>query len=79
MQVGTPWLLGLLGDFCVFGRRRLGSGVKPVVAVSQMGVGHVRVDLGRRDVRMAKHLLNRTYVGPILDQVRGKRMAKSVR
>ena len=53
MQVGTPWLLGLLGDFCVFGRRRLGAGVKPVVAVSQMGVGHVCVDLGRRDVRMA--------------------------
>ena len=72
MQVGTPWLLGLLGDFCVFGRRRLGSGVKPVVALSQMGVGHVRVDLCRRYIRMTEHLLDGADICSVLNKMRRK-------
>ena len=49
------------------------------VRFPQMGVGHVRVDLGRRDVRVAEHLLDRADVGTILHQVRGERMPQRVR
>ena len=39
----------------------------------------VRIDLGRRDVGVSKHLLHSAQVGTSLEQMRGERMPESVR
>ena len=40
---------------------------------------HVGIDLGGRNVSMAKHLLDRAQVRPTFQQVAGKTMAQHVR
>ena len=45
----------------------------------QSFIGNVCVDLRCADVRMAKHKLNRTQVGAIFEQVRGKAVAQQMR
>ena len=39
----------------------------------------MRINLGRRDVRMPQHRLHGTQVGAPLQEMRGKRMAQHVR
>ena len=50
-----------------------------VVRLFKMSVGDVCVDLRRRNVRMAKHLLDRTDIGTVLNKMRGERMPQSMR
>ena len=45
----------------------------------EVSVGDVRVDLRRRNVRVAEHLLDRADIGTILDQMRRERMPQRVR
>ena len=42
-------------------------------------IGYVGVELGRREVRMPEHLLDRTQVGPAFEQVSRERVAQQVR
>ena len=53
--------------------------VKFLVSRSQMRVSDVRVNLRRRNVGVSEHLLHRTNIGAILNQMRGETMAQSVR
>ena len=46
-----------------------------IVRLFQMSIGNVRIDLGRRNIRMAEHLLDRANIGTILDKMRGERMS----
>ena len=46
--------------------------MKPIVVSAKLSPGYVSVDLGGRDVGMTKHLLDRTDVGVVLDEVRGE-------
>ena len=41
--------------------------------------GDVRVDLGRHESRVPEQFLHRAQVGAAVQEVRGKRMAQSVR
>ena len=50
-------------------------GVVPLVQNTQTLAGDMRVDLGRRDIGMAKQHLNHTQVGTMLEKMRGKGMA----
>jgi hypothetical protein len=42
-------------------------------------IRHVRVDLGRGEVRVAKHLLNAPEIGSSLQEMRGEGMAQEMR
>ena len=53
---------------------RSGSWVELVEHRAQPFPGHVGVDLGRRNVRMAKHRLQGAQVGAVLEQVGGEGM-----
>jgi hypothetical protein len=53
--------------------------VKATVSPLKLLAGDVGVYLRRRDIGMAEHLLNGANIGVVLDQMRRKRMAKSVR
>jgi hypothetical protein len=46
--------------------------MKRVVHLPEPGLQNVRVDLRRRQIRMAEHRLNRAKVGAALEQVRGE-------
>ena len=48
--------------------------METVVRLAKVGIGHVGVDLGRGDVDVPQHLLDRSDVGPILHEVRCKGM-----
>src|SRR5437660_9296837 len=49
------------------------------IQLSTAAVGYVRVQLGRREVGMAEHLLNGAKVGAALEQVRREGVAEEVR
>ena len=53
--------------------------MKFLVGFPQMAVGDVRVNLRRRNIGVSEHLLNAANIGTILNQMRRKRMAQSVR
>ena len=55
------------------------TGMKPFVAFLQVCVCNVCVYLSRRDVGVAKHLLDTADVSPVLDEMCSKGMAKRVR
>src|SRR6056297_3527877 len=57
----------------------LSPGVVPVVKVLQAGLGHVRVDLGRRQVRVPQQHLDDAQVRAVVEHVRGEGVAKLVR
>ena len=44
-----------------------------------MGVRYVSIDLSGRNVGVSKHLLDRTNIGTILDQMGRKRMSQGMR
>ena len=44
--------------------------------VAAPAIRHVRVDLGRGEVRVAKHLLNAPEIGSSLQEMRGEGMAQ---
>src|SRR5215470_10151837 len=56
-----------------------GPRVEAVVDGPETRFEDVRVDLRRRQIRMAKHHLNRPEVGASFEQVRRKRMADDMR
>src|SRR5436309_2989160 len=56
-----------------------GSGVGGAVGVVQAGGRHVRVDLRRAEAAVAEQFLDTADVGPGVEQVGGKAMAKRVR
>src|SRR5215210_1027999 len=49
------------------------------VQLATAPVGYVRVELGRREVRMPEHLLDAAEVGSTLEQVRGEAVPEQVR
>lgn len=52
--------------------------MKPIIEAAQpLGV-NMCVDLGRRDVRVPQHHLNRTQIGSVLEQVSGKTVTQNV-
>src|SRR5215210_4307642 len=53
--------------------------VRAEVQLSAASIGYVGVELGRREVRVAEHLLHRAEVGAALEQVRRERVAEQVR
>ena len=53
--------------------------VRLEVQLATPPIGYVRVQLGRREIRMPEHLLDRTQVGSALEQVRRERVAQQVR
>src|SRR5215831_733338 len=56
-----------------------GPRVEAVVDRPQARFEDVCVDLRRRQIRVAKHHLNRPEIGAAFEQVRGKRVANDVR
>ena len=56
-----------------------GARVRPEVHVLQPVGGEMRVDLGRRDVGVAEHLLQRAQVAAAGQQMGGERVAQGVR
>ena len=44
----------------------------------EVGVSDVSIDLGRRDVTVAKHGLHRSQVCPVHEQIGRKRVTKGV-
>ena len=55
-----------------------GVRVRLEVRLAAAAVGDVRVELGRRQVGVAEHLLHRAQVGAALEQVRRERVAEEV-
>src|SRR2546426_4203710 len=53
--------------------------MKLVVCLLQSPLVNVRVDLGRGDVGVPKHLLDHTQIATVFQEVRGETMAKRVR
>ena len=53
--------------------------MKLLVNAAQVFAVNVRVDLRRRDVDVAEHLLDRTQVGTAFEQVRGEGVPQRVR
>ena len=51
----------------------------PVVGVAHVALAQVRIDLGRRDVRVAQQGLDGAEVGAALDQVGRKAVSELVR
>src|SRR5215831_9760505 len=56
-----------------------GPRVEAVVDCPQARFEDVRINLRRRQIRVAKHHLNRPEIRTAFEQVRGKRMADDVR
>ena len=60
-------------------RSGLRARVELAMHTSKILTIHVRVDLCRRDIGVAKHFLNSAQVGAAFKEVRRKRMAQRVR
>src|SRR5260221_13859609 len=60
-----------------FSRSR--AGVEAIVDGPEPGLEHVRIDLGRRQIRMTEHQLNRAQVRPALQKMCRKRMTQDMR
>src|SRR5947208_10459800 len=54
-------------------------GVRLEVQLASPAIGYVRVQLRRREIGMAEHLLDGTQVGASLEQVGRERVAQEVR
>ena len=50
-----------------------------IISRAQVAVSNVRIDLGCRNIAVAKQCLDRTRVGAVLQQVSGKTVTQSVR
>lgn len=53
--------------------------MKPLVVLFQMGARDMGVNLGRRNICVPEHLLNRANISVILHQMSRKRVPQSVR
>src|SRR6478609_396625 len=60
-------------------REESGSGKEALVHGAQVPARHVRVNLGRSDVRVPQHGLHGAQVRAALDEVRGERVPQLVR
>ena len=58
---------------------RIGQGVAGVDELDQFARLDMRIDLGRRDIGMPEHLLQRPQIGAPREQVSRERMAQDVR
>src|SRR5689334_20994972 len=54
-------------------------GVRLVVQLAPTPIGYVRVQLGRREIGMAEHFLDRAEVRAAFEQVRRERVPQQVR
>src|SRR5918994_850739 len=59
-------------------RDRLFARVETIVNRAEPGLEHVRVNLRRRQIRMAEHDLDRAEIRAALEQVRGERVPEDV-
>src|SRR3954447_3624610 len=57
----------------------LGVRMRGEVELAPPAVAHVRVELGRREIRVAEHLLHRAEIRAALEQVRREGVAEQVR
>jgi hypothetical protein len=57
----------------------LRPGMKAIVQRTHSGIENVGIDLGRRQIGVAKHHLNRSQIGAALEQMRRKRVSQHVR
>ena len=48
--------------------------MESLVGFFQMRIGYMGIDLRRRDVRVAEHLLDRADICPVLNKMRGEGM-----
>src|SRR2546423_14117442 len=48
------------------------------VQLSTPSIGYVGIELGRGEIGVSEHLLNRSKIGSTLEQMRGERMAEEV-
>src|SRR3954470_12516197 len=53
--------------------------MRPVVQLATARIGYVRIELGRRQIRVAEHLLDGAEVGAALQQVGRERVPQDVR
>jgi Tfp pilus assembly protein PilN len=53
--------------------------VEPVVDGAETRFEHVRIYLGRREIRVAEHHLNRAQIGAVLEEMRRERVPEHVR
>src|SRR4051794_28021861 len=56
----------------------LRMGMRLEVQLAPPPIGYVRVELGRREVRVAEHLLHAAQVGSPLEEMRRERVAEQV-
>src|SRR5436305_1372671 len=53
--------------------------MRSVVQLATPPIGYVRIELGRRQIRVSEHLLDRAEVGAPFEQVRREGVAQQVR
>ncbi len=53
--------------------------MKAIIVLLKLFVSYMSIYLSGRDIGMAEHLLDRTYIGVVLDEMGRKRVTKSVR
>src|SRR6185437_6269357 len=66
----------LPGRWCGFLAARMR--VRLEIQLTPPAIGYVRVQLGRGEIGMSEHLLDRAQVGTSLEQVRGERVAQEM-
>jgi hypothetical protein len=49
-------------------------GVRLEIQLATAAIGYVRIELGRRKIRVSEHFLNRPEIGSAFQEVRGERM-----
>jgi hypothetical protein len=75
----TSSACGSIGNVVFLSPAPASVGVRPVIQLSTAAVGYVGVQLGRREIGMAEHFLNRSEVGASLEEVSRERVAEQVR
>ena len=48
------------------------------IQLATPSIGYVRIELGRGQIRVSEHFLNRSEVGAAFQQMRGERVAQEV-
>ncbi len=66
-------------DFLIAGRRLIGKRMMLADKFMQSFLQHMRIDLRRGYVGMAKQLLHGAQIGPVLQQMAGKGVTKDMR
>lgn len=56
----------------------LKSGMEGLKGLMEMRATHMGIPIGATDARMAQHFLNNSQIGSIIEEMGGKRVAKSM-